>query len=73
MYIRVSVTPGAKKESFTKVSEDSFTITVKEKAKQNAANRRVLELVARHFKVTPGKVHIVAGHRSPRKILDVSS
>lgn len=71
MYIHVKVTAGSKKESWKKKSEDHFEISVKEKAERNMANARVLELVAKHFKVPLKKVRIVNGHRHPSKLLVV--
>ncbi len=71
MYCKVKVVPGAKKESFVKKSEDHFNVSVKEKAEQNLANKRVLELVAEHFKVPYGKVRLISGHHSPSKIFRV--
>lgn len=71
MYIKVRVQAGSKKEVFQKVSEDHFEITVKEKAERNMANKRVLEIVASHFKIPFGKIRIVSGHHSPSKILSV--
>jgi len=68
-YIHVKVTAGAKKEFFKKKSLDHFEISVKEKAERNMANSRVLELVARHFKIPKSKVRIVNGHRHPSKLL----
>ena len=50
-------------------SKDHFEISVREKAQTNMANTRVLELVARHFKVPVSKVRIVNGHRHPSKLL----
>lgn len=71
MYIRVRVSAGAKRESFERVSEDSFLVSVKEPAEQNRANKRVLELVARHFDIEPKQVRIISGHHAPGKILAV--
>lgn len=71
MYVRVRVFAGSKKEKFEGESNDHFVAHVKEKAERNMANRRVVELVAEHFGVEPGKVRIVSGHHSPGKILDV--
>ncbi len=73
MYIKVKVTPGAKRELLEALSKDSFAIAVRELARQNLANRRVLLLLARYFKVLPGKVRLVSGHRSPGKIFNVES
>ncbi len=71
MYIKVRVRAGAKEESFDKVSTDHFKVAVREPAERNLANGRIIELVARHFKVPTGKVRIVSGHHSPSKILSV--
>lgn len=69
MYIRVRVTPGAKKESVRKVREGEYEMAVKEKAERNMANRRVIELAAREFRLPARAVRIVNGHRSPSKLL----
>ncbi len=69
MYIRVKVRASSKKEEFTRVNEDHFEISVKEKAERNEANKRVLEIVAGYFKLPVNKVRIVNGHRSPTKLL----
>jgi len=68
-YIHVKVTAGAGEESFEQKSEDHFEISVKEKAERNMANTRVLELIAKHFKVPIKKVRIVNGHHHPSKLL----
>ena len=68
-YIHVAVTAGAKKESFKKLKDDHFEISVKEKAERNMANTRVIELVALHFKIPKNKVRIINGHRHPSKLI----
>ena len=72
MYIKVKVIPDAKKEKFEQKSEELFEISVKEKAKQNMANKRIQELIARHFGIIKGKVKIISGHRSPTKIISIN-
>ncbi|MBI5078136.1 MAG: DUF167 domain-containing protein [Candidatus Yonathbacteria bacterium] len=71
MYIRVRVSAGAKKESLSQSTKDSFLVSVKEKAEQNLANKRVLEIIAEHFGVSPKQVRIISGHHSPGKILSI--
>lgn len=71
MYIKVTVTAGAKRESLKVKSKDKLLISVTEPAKQNLANRRVRELVALHCTVPLGKVRIISGHHSPSKMLSV--
>lgn len=65
----MKVTAGARTESFKAKSEDHFEISVKEKALRNMANVRVLELLAKHFKVSIKKIRIINGHRHPSKLL----
>lgn len=71
MYIKVKTTPNARKEIIEKKGEETFFISVKEPAQRNRANKRVLELIARYFKIPIGKVHIVNGHRHPTKLLSI--
>ena len=69
MYIKIRAYPESKKELFIKESPDHFEVRVREKAEQNQANRRVLELVREHFGSV--QVRIVSGHHSPSKIVSV--
>lgn len=71
MYVRVKVSPGAKKERVVRTGDTEFEIAVKEPAEQNLANRRVHELIAHELGVSVKKVRIISGHRSPRKIFSV--
>ncbi len=69
MYIHVKAYPGQKKEEIKKISSDHFEIRVKEAAKGNSANRRIVEIVKG---LHPGAaVRIINGHHSPSKLLSV--
>jgi len=72
MYIRVKVLAGAKKETIEKKSENSYLISVKEKAKMNMANKRICEIMANLFKISIKNVRIINGHQSPSKILSIN-
>ncbi len=69
MYIKVTVTAGARQEVFEEVGKSRFKATVKEKAERNMANSRVIELVANHFNINKNKVKIINGHHHPSKLL----
>jgi len=71
MYVKVKVTPMAKKEVFVEKTKDHFDVSVKEPAKMNMANRRVVELVAKNYNLPVGRVRIISGHHSRSKILSV--
>jgi uncharacterized protein YggU (UPF0235/DUF167 family) len=69
--VKVKVIANAKKEIVENLGDDSYTLSVKEKAERNEANVRARELIAREYKVLPHKVHILTGHHSPSKICTV--
>lgn len=72
MHVKVRVSASARREMLEVISKAQFKISVREKAEGNAANRRVVALVAAHFRVTPKKVRILSGHHSPSKLLSVA-
>ena len=72
MFIRVFVTPSARREKVLEKGEE-LLISVKEPAAGNAANKRVRELVAARFGTTIGGVRILTGHRSRSKMISIDS
>jgi len=72
MFVRVKVTPSAKKEVVTKVSETEFEMSVKEPAERNLANARVRELLGEAYGLRAKDVRIVSGHHSGVKMFDVA-
>lgn len=70
MYLKVKVTAGAKKESFEKKGEN-FVVSVKEKAQDNRANSRVLELLSEKLDIPKNKLRIVKGHKMGSKLVEV--
>lgn len=72
MYVRARVTPGAKRERIELRGEGEYDIAVREPARQNLANTRVRELIARALGVAPGAVRLIAGHRSGVKVMSIT-
>ena len=72
MFIKVFVTPGAKREKVEEKGE-TLAISVREPAEQNRANQRVRELIAAREGVPLGKVRILTGHRARAKMISVGS
>jgi uncharacterized protein YggU (UPF0235/DUF167 family) len=71
MYVKVIAEPGAKKEKIEQLKKDHFVIAVKAKAERNAANLRILEVLATFLKIPTNQLKIVTGHHSRSKIIDV--
>lgn len=72
MYIKVFVTPGAKREKVEEKGEE-LLISVREEAQGNRANDRVREIVAERTGAPLGKIRILTGHRSRAKMISISS
>lgn len=72
MHIKVRAKTGARREELTALSQDHLMVSVKQKPFENAANKRIIELVAAHFAVPAKAVRIVSGHHAPSKIISIS-
>jgi uncharacterized protein YggU (UPF0235/DUF167 family) len=71
MFVKVRVTTAQRKEKVERTAEDRFDIAVKEKPEQNAANVRVLTLLAAALAVPVNKIRFVSGHHAPSKLFEV--
>ena len=72
MYIKVFVTPGAKREKVEEKGE-TLAVSVREPATGNRANDRVRAVIAERLNVPFGKVRILTGHRGRAKMISVTS
>lgn len=70
MRISVVVKPGARENSVTEVAND-YLVTLKAPPVDGKANKALMEVIAKHFKVRKVDVVIKSGHSSRRKILDI--
>ena len=71
MYIKIHVIPESKEESIVDKGGVVY-VSVREKAEQGAANRRMLELLRASLPAY-AKFRIVSGHHSPHKIVSVDA
>ncbi len=72
MYIKVFVTPGAKREKIEEKGE-TLVVSVKEPASNNLANTRVREIIAKWQGAPLAKVRILTGHRSRAKMISINN
>ncbi len=72
MFIKVKVQANSKKEEVKKKNDDTYSISVKQKAERNMANTRVCEIIASLFNISYKNVRIINGHQSPNKILSIN-
>lgn len=71
MYLKVKVKAGNRKEEIERVNENTFHISVKEKAERNMANNRILEILSLELKIPINKIRIINGHQSPSKLISI--
>ena len=71
MLIRVHVTPNAREARVVKVSNDYFEVRVDERAVDGRANKRLLEILAEHFKIQKSRISILKGTRTRTKLVQV--
>lgn len=71
MYLKIKVKAGQKREEVEKVNENTFHISVKEKAERNMANTRILEILSLELKIPINKIRIINGHQSSTKLISI--
>lgn len=71
MYLKVKVKANSRKEEYERIDENTFHISVREKAERNMANKRILEILSFELKIPLNKIRIINGHQSPTKLISV--
>jgi len=69
VYIKVHVIAESKEEAISEKNEVLY-VSVREKAEQGAANRKMLDLLRVRFGLGK-RLRIVSGHHAPHKIISV--
>ena len=70
MYIRIKVIPSSRREVIDKIDEENYEIKVKQEPKNNAVNKRLIEIMRDIYK-NAKIIRIISGHRSPSKIISI--
>lgn len=72
MKISVQVKPNSKVESVEKIDDRSYLVRVRVPPSDNQANERARELLAENLRVPKRSVELVSGHKSKKKIFEIS-
>jgi len=70
MIIKVKVKTNAKVEKIVE-KEDLLEISVKEQPIEGKANKKIIELLSKHFKIPKNKIEIKKGLKSKIKIVEI--
>lgn len=71
MRIFITAKPAAREESIEKIDESHFVVAVKEPPIQGRANRAIIEVLADYFKISSGRIRIIAGMTSRQKMVEI--
>lgn len=71
--IWLAVKPHSKVELVCRKSDTELCVSVNVPASQGKANRRVIELLADYFHTAKSNIHIVQGHKSKHKLVEIDS
>ena len=69
--LKVYIQPRASKTEFAGTHDGVVKIRIAAPAVENAANRALVEFIAQHFGIAKGRVRVVSGGASRRKILEI--
>ncbi len=70
MKISVRVKPNSREEKVEK-NNGGFTVYVKEPAKENKANRALIDVLSEYFEVHRSGICILTGFKSKQKIIEI--
>ena len=71
MRIAIKVKAGAKQKRIEKLSDNSFSVWVKEKPQEGRANHAVGEALAEYFDIPKSRVALHSGKKSKIKIFEI--
>ena len=69
--IRVRAFPDAKKEYIEETEQHVLRIFVREPAKDNRANRKILDLTADFYTIPRNKLRLISGHHGMSKLIEI--
>jgi uncharacterized protein YggU (UPF0235/DUF167 family) len=72
MRITVLVKAGRKESGIKKLSDNSFSVWVKEKPQGGKANHAVREAIAEYFSIPKSRVTLISGETSKTKLFEIS-
>ena len=69
--LKVKVKPGSRKNEVKVTGPDALEVRVTAAPEKGKANKAVIELLAKHYKVPKSSIHIIRGQSSKEKIIEI--
>lgn len=70
MKITVTVKPNSRRGKIEK-KDNGYLVWVKEKAKENKANKELIKVLAAYFGTVKSRINILSGVKSRQKIIEI--
>ena len=71
MKIEVSVIPNSRNIEIIKISESCYRVRIDAPPIKDKANKRLIKVLAEHFKVSESSISIIKGLKSKNKIIKI--
>lgn len=71
--INIKVITNSRVESIEKIDEVTYKVKLKVLARDGRANKRLIEMLSSHFKISKNCVKILVGDRAKVKIIEINS
>ena len=72
MKIKVTVKPNSKQQKIEESADGSLIVRLKSPPVDGKANRELIEMLAKQFKVTKSKISIKSGLSSKNKLVEIN-
>ncbi len=72
MRITVRVKPNAKKDEIKKIDTDYYEVRVTAIPEKGKANKKVVQVLSKHFKIPKSKIRLIRGETSREKVFELS-
>jgi uncharacterized protein (TIGR00251 family) len=72
MLIKVKAHAGSKQEKVKEIANNELEIWVHARPTEGAANNRIIELLARHFKIPKSSITLKSGAKSKIKVFNAA-
>ncbi len=73
MRISVKVKPNARENTINEVAPGSFEVRVSVPPEKGKANKKVLDLLARHFHTAKSNIELISGETNKEKVFEITA
>jgi uncharacterized protein (TIGR00251 family) len=69
--IKVKVKPNSRSNEVIEISKDNFEVKVSVPPEKGKANKKVIELLSKHFKIPKSRIALVSGELYKEKVFEI--